>query len=435
MNARQCDSRWAAADLLKGVELLPSIDGKASVRVLVGGDLAPVGAGEEILSRGDAAAFWRPLSQILGDHDLRIANLECALTDVHRPAVKAGPAMRAAPACAKGIRAGGFDVLTLANNHAFDMGAEGLANTLRACAEAGIATVGAGMDLEAASEPLVLVRGGIRLAVVNVAEREFGIAGRGSPGVAPVDPIRNSKQIARARDKADVVIAIVHGGLEYFALPRPGLAEYCRFLVDCGAHAVICHHTHVASSLEVYKNAPISYGVGNLLFDKGAGVPESWYVGYFLSLDVCSRGVTAFRIIPFEQFRRVPGVVPLSEDQSYKLADHLAQLSRILASPDELELQWRTFCRSRYARYLLMLRAPFHFRGMTSIFRRWPRLFRLLLPSWRRLQLLNFMRCASHREAIETILEDVGRDDTPVNGSVRSIAGPDESRSEANHKP
>jgi poly-gamma-glutamate synthesis protein (capsule biosynthesis protein) len=393
-----------------------------------------VGAGEEILSRGDVAAFWLPLSQILGAHDLRIANLECALTDVHRPIVKAGPAMRAAPACARGIRAGGFDVLTLANNHAFDMGAEGLANTLRACAEAGITTVGAGSDLEAASEPLVLVRGGIRLAIVNVAEREFGIAGRCSPGVAPVDPIRNAKQIARARDKADVVIAIVHGGLEYFALPRPGLVEYCRFLVDCGVHAVICHHTHVASSLEVYKSAPISYGVGNLLFDKGSRVPDSWHVGYFMSLDICARGVRAFRIIPFEQFRRVAGVVPLSEDQSYKLADRLAQLSRILACPDTLELKWRAFCRTRHARYLLMLRAPFHFRGMSSIFKRWPRLFRLLLPSSRRLELLNYMRCASHREAIETILEDIGRDDSPISGGAGSIAQSDESSTGANHK-
>lgn len=58
--------------------------------------------------------------------------------------------------------------------------------------------------------------------------------------------------------------------------------------------------------------------------------------------------------------------------------------------------------------------------------KRWPRFVRLLVPSSRRLELLVYMRCASHREAIEAILEDIDWDNTVINGNGRTISGPAE---------
>ena len=65
----------------------------------------------------------------------------------------------------------------------------------------------------------------MKVAFIAVAEREFSIAGVDKPGVAPLDPIDNTIQIERAKDEADLVFVSIHGGNEYFPLPRPGLRK------------------------------------------------------------------------------------------------------------------------------------------------------------------------------------------------------------------
>ena len=232
--------------------------------LLFAGDLY-VSAATPLPPRGQPVP-WAPLVPEIRSHDLALVNLECPLTRRARAIDKAGPSLLGDPALAAMIVDGGFDGVTLANNHVLDAGADGVSDTIAACQGAGLSTAGAGMDLSAAEKPLIVEAGGLRVGVVACAEREFSIAGRRSPGAAPLDPWRTTELVRDAAQIADVVIVVLHGGNEFAAIPRPGLVAACRGLVAAGAHAVVCHHSHVAGPVEVFRGAPIFYGTGNFLF-------------------------------------------------------------------------------------------------------------------------------------------------------------------------
>ena len=68
-----------------------------------------------------------------------------------------------------------------------------------------------------------------------------------------MDIIDNAKEIKNAKEKADYVFVIVHGGHEHYSLPSPKMQKQYRFYVEQGADIVIGHHTHCINGNEVYK--------------------------------------------------------------------------------------------------------------------------------------------------------------------------------------
>jgi Bacterial capsule synthesis protein PGA_cap len=119
--------------------------------ILVGADPCPIEGNQPYFVRGDAESLFHDLLPEIRSADLAIANLEGPLIDSPSPIPKTGPIFGEPSGCIAGIRNAGFHALCLANNHILDHGARGLENTLRVCAGAGIATVGAGQDLASAS--------------------------------------------------------------------------------------------------------------------------------------------------------------------------------------------------------------------------------------------------------------------------------------------
>jgi poly-gamma-glutamate synthesis protein (capsule biosynthesis protein) len=129
---------------------------KSDVSIVVAGDLCPKGETEYLLCANQPEKVFSDLLPYIIESQLAIVNLECPLTYSQTPIIKRGPHLQAAPACAEGIRSGGFDVVTLANNHILDMGERGLFDTLSTCHAAGLKTVGAGKNLEEAMSFLSL---------------------------------------------------------------------------------------------------------------------------------------------------------------------------------------------------------------------------------------------------------------------------------------
>ena len=136
-----------------GTIRLLSGEDQPSPSIIIAGDLCPIGQSEKLLSTSQVERLFAGIIQTLQRVDLAIVNLECPLTRQTTPIVKSGPHLRADPECAKGIRSAGFDVVSLANNHILDMGG-GLADTLAACTDAGLETVGVGENLAQATRPL-----------------------------------------------------------------------------------------------------------------------------------------------------------------------------------------------------------------------------------------------------------------------------------------
>jgi glycosyltransferase involved in cell wall biosynthesis len=156
---------------------------KRQIDILVGGDFCPVGRINDPLkgSRESMQLMASDIATIVGEPDLFIVNLECPLTGAIQPIEKSGIKLKSSPEATHLLKELGVGLVTLANNHSFDFEVEGLTDTLAACHGAGIDTVGAGMDLGEAQRIYYKDFGGQTLAVINMAEKEFGFA-RGNRG-------------------------------------------------------------------------------------------------------------------------------------------------------------------------------------------------------------------------------------------------------------
>src|SRR5215471_5247781 len=157
--------------------------------IVIGADICPIEGNRPYFESGDATTLFNDLLPELQQADLVIANLECPLIEKPSPILKTGPNFGEPSACINAIKASGIHVLCLANNHVMDHGAPGLENTLAVCARAGIATVGAGHNLDEARRILVRDIKGTRIGILAMAEKEFSIATNDAPGANPLDII------------------------------------------------------------------------------------------------------------------------------------------------------------------------------------------------------------------------------------------------------
>jgi poly-gamma-glutamate synthesis protein (capsule biosynthesis protein) len=275
-----------------------------------------------------------------------------------------------------------------------------LADTVAACTNAGLETVGVGESLAQATRPLWIEVKGIRLAILAFAENEFSIATPHSSGAWPVDPVNNFYQIKQAKQEAEFVLVMLHGGNEYYELPSPCMVKLCRYFVDVGADAVVCNHVHVPGGIEVYHGVPIVYSTGNFLFEGESKVDE-WHQGFLVKLAIQPGAVVALQLIPYWQFKDQVGVRLMSHAEQGQFFAHLSEISSVIADPVALEEKWDRFVRSKRVQYLSSVL------GLNRVERRllrsgvWP-FWRLRRSAGARL--LNLFTCESHRDAMTSLL-------------------------------
>jgi poly-gamma-glutamate synthesis protein (capsule biosynthesis protein) len=273
--------------------------------VAVGDMMLGRSIGERILSEGASVVFDAAIAGTLGRADLTLGNLECAISERGEPEPK-GYTFRAPPSAVEVLALGGFDVVSLANNHARDFGAEALADTAGNVGQEGIAAVGAGRSLEAASGAAIFERGGLRIAVVGLVDvpgegagfsRRTWEAGPDSWGVAWADVETVTTAVAAAAGEADVVIAMLHFGNEYEATPSASQRALARAAIDAGARLVVGSHPHVVQEVEEYGGGLIAYSLGNFVFDGFEGAAnESAILRVTLGMD----GIEGWELVPVE---------------------------------------------------------------------------------------------------------------------------------------
>ena len=291
--------------------------------------------------------FYSPdVTGMLQEKDLSLANLECPLTDVASPIVKSGPCLRGCSKSIALIEQGYFDIAVMANNHVLDHGAEGLSTTRKICHEAGIKTLGVGENDIEAKTPFLLDHNACRIAILSFAEREFNCATSDTPGAAVFELPSACKCISEVRSSAQFVIVIVHGGVELYPLPSPRVQQAYRFLIDCGADAVLGHHPHVIQGVETYKNKPIIYSVGNFFFPKHGAAPKCWNAGGILRMRfgasaIHSCDLFVCRTIESESAFQITSLTPPEHAESVRRQE---QYSEILTTPRLLEGFFDCFC-------------------------------------------------------------------------------------------
>lgn len=166
----------------------------------------------------------------------------------------------------------GFDIVSLANNHIWDLGEAGLRNTINILNKNGIRYCGAGLSLEEASQPAIIDKDGLKIAILaycmygNPWLGYVELAGENEAGINPLEIEKVVKDIKDAKQKYDKVIVMPHWGREYQYEPLPECVAMAKRMVEAGADAVFGSHTHQMQPLIMYKRTPICFSMGNFLF-------------------------------------------------------------------------------------------------------------------------------------------------------------------------
>lgn len=250
--------------------------------------------GDIILDEPDPDAFFEPSRATLTAADLAIGHVEVPHSHATEQVSTDVPAPPADPAALGALQRAGFTVATLAGNHIYDAGGQGVLDTVRHATEYGLRTAGAGANLEVARRPAVAPAGDTRVAVLSyncVGPRESWATStkpgaayvrilthyeldHASPGgpprtytfAEPEDLDRMADDITAARAAADTVIVAFHKGIGHTpAVLAMYESPVARAAIDAGADAVIGHHAHILRGIEIYRGRPIYHGLGNFV--------------------------------------------------------------------------------------------------------------------------------------------------------------------------
>ena len=284
------------------------------MKVIIAGDFAPrERLAKQVEERRFEEIFPRNLVDIIKSADYSLANFESPIVeDGYNPITKCGPNLQCTPEAADAVKYAGFSAVTMANNHILDYGEEGLHKSIECCKKNNIDVAGVGNNLKEAEKVLYVERRGKKLAIINCCEHEFSIATDTTAGANPLNPIRQYYSIKEAKNNADYVLVIVHGGHEHYQLPSPRMQETYRFFIEAGADAVVNHHQHCYSGYEICNNKPIFYGIGNFAFDEGVHTEKKWQEGYFVEIDFSD--TITFNIFPYLQYGEKPQIELLKTD-------------------------------------------------------------------------------------------------------------------------
>lgn len=312
--------------------LAPLLAGEPLIHLTAVGDIMLDRSLGRAIQQGNLEYPFQYVAHLLQAADITVGNLECALGDVGEPENKAYP-FRAPPEAAQSLALAGFDILSLANNHAMDYGPEALRQGMTLLREAGIATVGAGANSAEARAPHFVEMKGIRLAFlgyVHVPVEWRGFDARSwtatadSAGLAWGDPEIIHEDVTAVRPQADLVIVILHSGYEYVAAPSPPQVAAAKAAIDAGANLVIGHHAHILQGIEFYNGGVIAYGLGNFAFEID-GPPETALLNVWLD----RRGVRQIELLPaIVQFGGQPR--PATEPEAVAIRQQVYDLTRLL---------------------------------------------------------------------------------------------------------
>ncbi|MFI9611726.1 CapA family protein [Streptomyces sp. NPDC052023] len=253
--------------------------------------------------------------------DVRIVNLETAVTSCRSFAPGKEVHYRMHPANLPALTVARPDVCVLANNHVLDFGRPGLRQTLDVLGAAGLRTAGAGHDAAGAYAPAVVpLRTGGRVLVFALGTRSSGIppgwaaSGDATCGVAYVPGLSSGaadavvQRVRRFKRPGDLVVVSVHWGSNWgYLVPRDQI-RFAHALVDGGVDLVHGHSSHHPRPLEVHRDRLILHGCGDFV-DDYEGIPgheeyrDDLRLAHLVTLEAGTGRLTGLRMVPLQARR------------------------------------------------------------------------------------------------------------------------------------
>jgi len=289
-------------------------------------DLTMLIVGDVFVLRDDPPSVFRHVKDLMRSADFLLGNLEGSVCDVGKAVDKLGSeAWKADSRQLSAIQMAGFHAMNVANNHMMDFGNEAMLATIENLDRIGVKHCGGGRNFAEAHAPAIVEREGCKVALLGytcvfmdkwaAGPNTSGLAVVGArtsyeppkrifetPGSPPIihtwaiaeHKAQLAKDIAAAREKADIVICTFHWGVSLTEYQ----VELGRFSIDSGADRVFGHQPHLRQGIEVHNGRPIFYSLGNFTFARHHPHKGHEYQTGMIRCHIHDRKISAVDFLP-----------------------------------------------------------------------------------------------------------------------------------------
>ena len=320
------------------------------MKLSICGDICPIGT-NELWKKGENETLFHDVPSLFADSDRVIVNLECATTERGTPIKKFGPNLGVTSNTAYVLREIGVTDCAISNNHIFDLGEEGVRDTIEALEKAGLGYTGFGENESDARKDLIIEKDGLKVAVLAVCEHEYCYALPNRMGARAFDPYDTLEDIRNAKANNDYVVVLYHGGKEQCAYPSPRLRHQSQAMVKAGADVILCQHSHCVGCYEEFMGGHILYGQGNFHFVSRREDDPQWQNGLLVQLEIEDGIQISF--IPVQVVK--DGIEIAKGKEKEEVLALLATQSESLQS-DAWLAGWRAFCKSQEEKYIKVIK-------------------------------------------------------------------------------
>ncbi len=269
--------------------------------LFVGDIMLDRGVRHMIENYGEGYSFpFLKIKDDLQSADVLFGNLESVISDKGSN-VGSIYSFRANPEAIEGLLFAGFNVVSLANNHAFDYGREAFEDMMKRLKKAGIEYSGGGFNKEEAHSAAILeLEDGTKIGFLGYTEflGPYAFALDELSGITVLSENNLENDIKRAKKEADILVVTFHYGDEYESYPNENQKKISRKAIDYGADIVIGHHPHVMQPIEEYEGKYIAYSLGNFVFDQYFS--EATMSGFMLEIDIKGKKIIGGAKIYYE---------------------------------------------------------------------------------------------------------------------------------------
>lgn len=231
--------------------------------------------------------------------DIMMLNNEFAYSDRGTPTPEKQFTFRARPESVSYLTELGVDIVSLANNHAYDYGEQALLDSMEILREEGIPYVGAGVNIEEASAPVYFIINDMKIAFISATQIErldnpdTKGATETSPGVFRCfNGEKLLQTVAAAKEESDFVIVYVHWGTENQEETDWAQNKQAPELVEAGADLIIGDHPHILQKIDIINGVPVIYSLGNFWFN--SRLLDTGMV----KVTISQEGLQSFQFIP-----------------------------------------------------------------------------------------------------------------------------------------
>ena len=256
-----------------------------------------------VQSGGDIANGIAPdLISEMKSADIMMLNNEFPYSDRGEPLEDKQFTFRAKTSAVSYLNDLGVDIVSLANNHAYDYGENAFLDTMTTLEEAGIVYVGAGRNLKEARKPVYYIINNVKIAFVSATQIErldnpdTKGATDSSPGVFRCWNGDNLLETVRdAGENSDFVIVYLHWGTENVDTIDWAQEKQAAEVAEAGADLIIGDHPHCLQQISIVKGVPVIYSLGNFWFNS-----KTLDTG-MVKVTLNEEGLLSYQFIPCQQ--------------------------------------------------------------------------------------------------------------------------------------